>query len=141
MPETPSPAAAPTLATPKPISYTGRRFAQSFCDFFAVGPVLRPPAYVRNKRGGATATFSIKIGGDRDLDLLMAGRDIPELQYRLRDAQPGVIIHVSGQINPPRINHRETSQFYAERVVAMGTSGKTTVRPQPTVEPQAAAAD
>lgn len=141
MPETPSPAAAPAPAKPKPTSYTGRRFAQTFCDFFAVGPVLRPPAYVPNKRGGATASFSIKIGGDRDLDLLMAGRDIPELQYRLRDAKPGVIIHASGQINPPRINHRETSQFYAERVVAIGTIGRTSARPQPTAEQQAAAAD
>lgn len=141
MSETPSPAAAPTLATPKPTSYTGRRYAQTFCDFVAVGPVLRPPAYVRNKRGGATASFSIKIGGDRDLDLLMAGRDIPELQYRLRDAKPGVIIHASGQVNPPRINHRETSQFYAERVVAIGTNAKIATRLDPVAGPQAAAAD
>ena len=59
---------------PQEPQYRGRRFAHSFCTFQAVGIVLRTPDCVKNRRGGATASFAIKIGGDRDLDILMAGR-------------------------------------------------------------------
>jgi len=100
----------------KPL-YRGRRFAQSFCTFQAVGIVLRAPDFGANRRGGATASFAITIGGDRDLDILMAGRDIPELQHRLRGVHPGLPITLVGSINPPRLHHRETAQFYADQVV------------------------
>ena len=102
---------------PQMPQYRGRRFAHSFCTFQAVGIVLRAPDFVKNRRGGATASFAIKIGGDRDLDILMAGRDIPELQHRLRGVHPGMPITLIGSINPPRLHHRETAQFYADQVV------------------------
>ena len=100
----------------KPL-YRGRRFAQTFCTFQAVGIVLRAPEFGGNRRGGATASFAITIGGDRDLDILMAGRDIPELQHRLRGVHPGMPITLIGSINPPRLHHRETAQFYVDQVV------------------------
>lgn len=98
-------------------NYQGRRFARSFCIFQAVGVVLDGPQYVTNRRTGATASFAVKIGGDRDLDILIAGRDIPELQHRLRGVSKGNVVTLLGSINPPRLHRRETAQFYAEQVV------------------------
>ena len=110
--------AQPVVAqVPQKPPYRGRRFAQSFCTFQGVGIVLRAPDFVKNRRGGATASFAITIGGDRDLDILMAGRDIPELQHRLRGVHPGMPITLVGSIKPPRTHHRETAQFYADQVV------------------------
>ena len=92
---------------PRKPQYRGRRFAQSFCTFQAVGIVLSAPGFMKNRRGGATASF----------DILMAGRDIPELQHRLRGVHPGMPITLVGSINAPRLHHRETAQFYADQVV------------------------
>jgi len=117
--------------------YRGRRFAQSFCTFQAVGIVLRAPDFGTNRRGGATAAFAVTIGGDRDLEILMAGRDIPELQHRLRGVHPGMPITLVGSINPPRLHHRETAQFYADQVVPHLAPVETTSGARPAETPTA----
>jgi hypothetical protein len=129
-PVAPAPAPQPQAAT-RTRGFTGRRFEQELAHFTAIGVVLRAPHFSSTRGGGAIATFSLKLRRDRELDLFMAARDIPELQYRLRDARPGTKVYVDGAILAPRVQHREPAQLYAEHCVAIAAA-RTSNRLQPT---------
>ncbi len=122
----PAPALQPQHAA-RTRGFTGRRFAQELAHFTAIGIVLRAPHF-SSAHGRAIAAFSLKLRRERELDLLMAARDIPELQYRLRDARPGTMVYVDGAILAPRIQHREPAQLYAEHCIAVAGAG-TASRP------------
>jgi hypothetical protein len=114
-------APAPTSPFDKPPASHGahqgpRRFGQLYANFHGVGLVLRDPRFTPNRRGGATASFSMVIGNNRDLDILVAGRDLPELERALQGVRAGVTVTIDGFIIAPRINQREVPQFYAEHL-------------------------
>ncbi len=117
----PAPAAQPQHPA-RTRGFAGRRFEQELAHFTAIGVVLRAPHF-SSARGRAIAAFSLKLHRERELDLLMAARDIPELQYRLRDARPGAMVYVDGAILAPRIQHRESAQLYAEHCIAVAGAG------------------
>jgi hypothetical protein len=120
MPDPAVPASAPQPhGASRTRGFTGRRFEQELAHFTAIGIVLRAPHFSATRGGGAIASFSLKLRRDRELDLLMAARDIPELQYRLRDARPGAKVYVDGAILAPRVQHREPAQLYAEHCIAV----------------------
>jgi hypothetical protein len=136
---------APTLAAPSdtpPASPGGhqgpRRFGKLYANFHGVGLVLRDPRFTPNRRGGATASFSMVIGNNRDLDILVAGRDLPELERALQGVRAGVTVTIDGFIIAPRINQREVPQFYAEHLTPHALAADAT--PQGPVGPGTPAA-
>ena len=78
------------------------------------------------------------IGNNRDLDILVAGRDLPELERALQGVRAGVTVTIDGFIIAPRINQREVPQFYAEHLTPHALAADVT--PQGPVGPGTPAA-
>ncbi len=129
-------APAPPAPSDRPPASRGahhgpRRFGKLYANFHGVGLVLRDPRFTPNRRGGATASFSMVIGNHRDLDILVAGRDLPELEQALEGVRAGVTITIDGFIIAPRINQREVPQFYAEHLTPHGPAADATPQGPP----------
>ena len=123
----PAPPAAPSHGG----HHGPRRFGQHYAHFNSVGVVLRDPRLVANRRGGATASFSVVIAHNRDLDILVAGRDLADVQGVVQGVRAGVTVTIDGFIIAPRINQREVPQFYAEHVTAHAPDAQAAPKPEP----------
>lgn len=107
-----------TPAPPAPAA-TSRQRQPSSCSFQTVGAMNTTPTYRETRRGTATAAFSIQVDGDRELHLILPGRNQDLLKRILDPLVPGTPVHVRGTFQPPRVNHHELVTFYVQQISAI----------------------
>lgn len=105
----------PTTATPTPATTSSQRYPPS-CSFQTLGIMNTAPTYRNTRRATATAAFSILVDGDRELHLILPGRSQDLLKRIMGPLLPGMLVHIRGTFQPPRLNHHELVTFYIQHI-------------------------